>query len=190
MKQTNNTRQEILEVAKDLFARQGVDAASMEQIARRAKVTKASLYYYFSGKEEIIKTIIEDSFSALLENLITQTKERKDVANNMELSLEAFTKESDALRIGFCEMLKKESTSSYMSGFNNTIFSLYKDELQINDSIDRKLTICISGILIAIFFILKQDISQALQIDEKKVDEIFNKFYKRKFIEIEQEQIN
>ena len=48
------SKQEILNVAKRLFAEQGVRATSLARIAEAVGVTKAALYYYFSSKHEIV----------------------------------------------------------------------------------------------------------------------------------------
>ena len=48
------TRERILEVAQELFTRQGYDKTSLRDIAERLQMTKAALYYYFQRKEEIL----------------------------------------------------------------------------------------------------------------------------------------
>jgi AcrR family transcriptional regulator len=48
------TRERILDVAQELFTRQGYDKTSLRDIAERLQITKAALYYYFQRKEEIL----------------------------------------------------------------------------------------------------------------------------------------
>jgi len=48
------TRERILEVALELFTRQGYDKTSLRDIAERLQITKAALYYYFERKEDIL----------------------------------------------------------------------------------------------------------------------------------------
>jgi AcrR family transcriptional regulator len=48
------TRERILDVAQDLFTRQGYDKTSLRDIAERLEITKAALYYYFQRKEDIL----------------------------------------------------------------------------------------------------------------------------------------
>jgi AcrR family transcriptional regulator len=48
------TRERILDVAQELFTRQGYDKTSLRDIAERLQITKAALYYYFRRKEEIL----------------------------------------------------------------------------------------------------------------------------------------
>jgi AcrR family transcriptional regulator len=48
------TRERILDVAQELFIRQGYDKTSLRDIALRLGITKAALYYYFERKEDIL----------------------------------------------------------------------------------------------------------------------------------------
>jgi AcrR family transcriptional regulator len=58
----NDTRDRILETALDLFIERGYDKTSLREIAERVGVTKAALYYHFSSKEEIIRTLVQPFF--------------------------------------------------------------------------------------------------------------------------------
>jgi len=49
-----STRERILDVALDLFTDQGFDGTSMREIAERLRITKPSIYYHFTSKEEIL----------------------------------------------------------------------------------------------------------------------------------------
>ena len=49
---------EIYRVAADLITEKGFDATSMNDIARAVNLTKAGLYYYVSGKEELLYAIV------------------------------------------------------------------------------------------------------------------------------------
>ncbi|MDR2576362.1 MAG: TetR/AcrR family transcriptional regulator [Treponema sp.] len=51
----------ILNSARELILLQGVDRVSMDDIAHRAELSKATLYLYFSGKEIIFNEICEES---------------------------------------------------------------------------------------------------------------------------------
>ena len=47
-------REEILDVALELFNEQGYEKTSLREIAERLGVTKAALYYHFERKEDIL----------------------------------------------------------------------------------------------------------------------------------------
>jgi len=50
----------ILSAAKKVFSRKGYEATTMEDIGSEAGFGKASLYFYFKGKEEVFLNLIED----------------------------------------------------------------------------------------------------------------------------------
>jgi TetR/AcrR family transcriptional repressor of mexJK operon len=54
-------RQLVLDAATDLFMAQGYGAVSMDAIARAAGVSKATLYAYFSSKDQLFATIIGEA---------------------------------------------------------------------------------------------------------------------------------
>lgn len=54
-------RKEIIDVARTLFAENGLQATSMEQIALKADVSKGTLYLYFGSKDDLyVSAILED----------------------------------------------------------------------------------------------------------------------------------
>ena len=66
MNQSKNTKQQILEAALKEFAAHGYGGARMEKIARRARINKAMLFYYYSSKPLLYQAAIKQSFSKLL----------------------------------------------------------------------------------------------------------------------------
>ncbi len=53
------TRDGILDAAEALFVEAGVDAISLEQIAREAGVTRGAIYWHFKNKEDILNALID-----------------------------------------------------------------------------------------------------------------------------------
>lgn len=51
---------ERLTAAADLFAEKGLNDSKIEDVAAVTGVPKATLYYYFSGKEDILAFLLED----------------------------------------------------------------------------------------------------------------------------------
>ena len=63
------TRIRAQQVALRLFTEQGYEATSLRQIAAELGINKASLYYYFDGKEAIVQSLLDqrgDEAEALL----------------------------------------------------------------------------------------------------------------------------
>jgi AcrR family transcriptional regulator len=66
----SDTRERIQAVALELFVEQGYDGTSLREIADRLELTKAALYYHFSTKEAIVRSLVDDyatAFDELLE---------------------------------------------------------------------------------------------------------------------------
>lgn len=55
-----NTKQEILEVALNLFSVQGFEATSVSQIADAVGIRKASLYSHFQNKQAILDALVKE----------------------------------------------------------------------------------------------------------------------------------
>jgi len=58
----------IANAAAKLFSSKGYVATSMEDVAAAAKISKGSIYYYFSTKDEILDYILSTFMDAVLEN--------------------------------------------------------------------------------------------------------------------------
>src|SRR5262249_1795019 len=57
-------RRQIMTGASAVFLDQGFDAASMGEIARKAGVSKGTLYVYFDSKEALFEAIVEEQCRA------------------------------------------------------------------------------------------------------------------------------
>lgn len=64
--QTQSREEEILHVATTLFSERGYHNTSMEDIAQAVAIRKASLYYYFAAKDDILWRILEVSAERLV----------------------------------------------------------------------------------------------------------------------------
>lgn len=53
------TRLRILDAALDLFGARGVDAVSLDEIARHVGVRKQTILYWFPSKEELVDAVLE-----------------------------------------------------------------------------------------------------------------------------------
>ncbi|HEY4453960.1 MAG TPA: TetR family transcriptional regulator [Pseudonocardiaceae bacterium] len=60
-----DTRSRILEVATDLFVRQGYVETSLSQIAKRLGLTKAAVLYHFPTKDTLLMELAEPMLAAL-----------------------------------------------------------------------------------------------------------------------------
>jgi AcrR family transcriptional regulator len=75
------TRDQILEVAAQIFREKGFHAASMQEIADAVNLRKASLYHHVSSKQEILLELLNQAMDSLIEstqNLFSQNKSPED----------------------------------------------------------------------------------------------------------------
>ncbi len=63
------SKDRILHAAEEIFARKGYDGARVDEIAQKAGVNKALIYYYFKSKEEILHALIHHTVNDLLAEL-------------------------------------------------------------------------------------------------------------------------
>src|SRR5687767_15851524 len=62
----SSTRSQILDAAEGLFARKGYDATTIKEIGRASGVNPALLYYYFAGREDLYKAVLQRLFDTIL----------------------------------------------------------------------------------------------------------------------------
>lgn len=56
------TRERILEVAEAFLGERGYDGTRLHLIAQRVGIQKASLFHYFSSKEELYRAVVQEGF--------------------------------------------------------------------------------------------------------------------------------
>jgi AcrR family transcriptional regulator len=66
---------ELLDAALDLFVERGFAGTRLEDVAKKAGVSKGTLYLYYSGKEELFKAVVRES-------LLPKLDAAEDVLNN------------------------------------------------------------------------------------------------------------
>ena len=89
-------REQIAAIAAKAFAAKGYHGATLEDIAWQMDVTRASLYYHISGKEELLREIcdsamrkaLEESRAILSSNLSPPEKLREYVRSKVVTSAE------------------------------------------------------------------------------------------------------
>ncbi len=64
-------RQQLLDVARSLFAEKGFDGTSVEEIAHRANVSKPVVYEHFGGKEGIYAVVVDRETRVLLDRMVS-----------------------------------------------------------------------------------------------------------------------
>src|SRR5918999_5498455 len=64
-------REQLLEIGREVFADKGYEAASIEEIAQRANVSKPVVYEHFGGKEGLYAVVVDREVRSLLDRITT-----------------------------------------------------------------------------------------------------------------------
>lgn len=64
----NETEERIIQVAKELFIKNGYEKTSMSQIAERLEMNRPTLYYYFRTKEKMFQAVAGSIFQLVIPN--------------------------------------------------------------------------------------------------------------------------
>jgi AcrR family transcriptional regulator len=84
------TRRKLIRVARRLFATRGYGGTSIEEITRRANVTRGALYHHFKSKEEIFRAVFEEVEQELVEKAALATAGEPRAARRLEAGANAF----------------------------------------------------------------------------------------------------
>jgi AcrR family transcriptional regulator len=83
-------REQLLEVALEVFARQGYHQASMNEIAEAAGVTKPVLYQHFASKQDLYLELLQDVAERLNEAVLRGTAAATGPRDQVERGFRAF----------------------------------------------------------------------------------------------------
>jgi len=70
-------KEKILNIAQKIISRFGIQKTTMDDIAKKARIGKATLYYYFKNKEDIFKEVIHKESKILKEKIEEELKKAK-----------------------------------------------------------------------------------------------------------------
>ena len=108
-------RNQLVEVAKGVFAEFGFDGASIEEIASRARVSKPIVYEHFGGKEGIYAVVVDRETSRLLEMITSRLGPELGAREQVRSSALAFLDYIEADPDGF-RVLIRDSPAAFSGG--------------------------------------------------------------------------
>ena len=166
MKIENKKQQQLLNISKELFWKHGFKRISIEEICKKAKVSKMTFYKYYSNKIELAKSVIENIFlesseafhKVMTEDIPVAEKIKKIVLSKIEatnnISQEFLLDFYNDTQLGLkeyiesqTEKIQEEVINEFKSAQKNGIFRKdFKPELifylaqKMNDhALDKKL---------------------------------------------------
>ncbi|MGH8932506.1 MAG: TetR/AcrR family transcriptional regulator [Egibacteraceae bacterium] len=108
-------RTQLVEVAKGVFAEHGYDGASVEEIAKRAKVSKPIVYEHFGGKEGLYAVVVDRETARLLEMITSRLDPERGAREQVHSSALAFLDYIEAEPDGF-RVLTRDSPAGFSRG--------------------------------------------------------------------------
>lgn len=69
------TRRNILDAAREVIAERGYHAATFQQIAVRAGVSRPTLHYYFANREQVYEILLRDAYARVAECAVAAQRE-------------------------------------------------------------------------------------------------------------------
>ena len=87
-KQSKDTRQEIIEAARNEFLTHGFEGARLHHIADHIGVTKAMIHYYFNTKQELFEHVYKQSVQIIFEDLNDVLSTDVPLFNKIEFLIE------------------------------------------------------------------------------------------------------
>jgi AcrR family transcriptional regulator len=85
-----DTRERILRSALEVFEERGYRAASIDEIAARAGVTKGAIYYWFTDKDDLARDLQNQLWEELKAAAVSTLDPEADVLTNLERGLDAY----------------------------------------------------------------------------------------------------
>ena len=124
------TQKKILDAATQVFSEKGFYGARVDEIAARAGVNKAMLYYYFKNKEKLFEELIKryrEESAEITGNLLKNTdwNDEGQADKFYEELFDYMEEKKDILRIIIVEALKTSSS-------DDTIFNILLPSLEFN----------------------------------------------------------
>ncbi|MGI4729793.1 MAG: TetR/AcrR family transcriptional regulator [Janthinobacterium lividum] len=150
----DSTTESIKQAARELYRKFGYHKTSVNEIAKRAKVAKATIYKYFDSKEAILQVLLMDyirqSVDDLIQNSATDIDEEKHLTNLiMKTSRLSYTVCNEF--IGWDFIRESANAQDFLKKLSNELEELlYKSftgvsELHINDTFPARLRFLIKS---------------------------------------------
>lgn len=136
-------RDNIASVASELFAERGISATSMDDIAKAAGYSKATLYVYFENKEEIVSVLVLDSMKKLCSYISSTLQYQTSTRARYDLICKELTRYQDEYPFYFKMMLDKINVNFE----NQDFFPEEKESYEIGEEINKMIKgLLLSGI--------------------------------------------
>ncbi|WP_433926093.1 TetR family transcriptional regulator [Sorangium cellulosum] len=121
------TREQILDAALLVFSRKGYSAATLQDVAAEAELTRGAVYWHFKGKAELYAALVGERFAKASEVLAEALSPRYSPLESIERlltrSLEYLEEDAEYRAVLSITLFKTELTPELEPGFQQKIAS-------------------------------------------------------------------
>ncbi|HEY3752216.1 MAG TPA: TetR/AcrR family transcriptional regulator [Pseudonocardiaceae bacterium] len=114
-------RQQLLDVARELLAERGFEAASVEEIAHRAAVTRPVVYAHFGGKEGIYAVVVDREMRRVLDRIESALAEDAHPRELLERAVRAFFSYVEDCPDGFRILVRDSPVATSAGTFSSLL---------------------------------------------------------------------
>ncbi len=179
----------LINEAREIFAKNGYNKATVDDIAKSAGKGKSTLYYYFSSKEDIFKSVIEKEanlFRAkILESISIDAGSAEKIKNYISTRLLIFSdlvnlfraiSDNDIERLSFINDIRTKYENEQINIVRLVLLeAISNEELDIDDVnlIAETIAVVLKGLEYNLAF-NQQDMAEI----EDRVDKVVNLIYR------------
>ena len=171
----------IKDVALMIFSEYGYSGSSMDSIAEKAKVNKATIYYHIGNKEKLYTEVIKTNASRIIRIIENSVDEKKNSKDNIRSFVKAMVSSPEPIKAVFRLMLREVSTGfatipedglKSIYGLFTTIRRLIiipgieKDELKEKDPFLSHAFLISSSLLLNVIPDIREKLSSTFNIPE------------------------
>ncbi len=128
-------RENIASAASILFIKKGIAATSMDDIAKAAKYSKATLYVYFKNKEEIIGILVLNSMKKLYDYIVFALEQQESTQSRYNFICNGLVQYQEEFPFYFKMVLDKINIDFE----NHNTLPEEKETYQIGEEINKKI---------------------------------------------------